>query len=116
MADLHTWTGEATEAETELMEEQMRLFIFPNEVKTAEETTAFRKAVAFQIAHEKSEAEQSGEIPNGASGFRIGDFSMTFEAGARAAGLNRKNICPAAYSVLLRAGLLYRGLPRAVSE
>ena len=110
MADLHTWDGTPNAAETELMEEQMRLFIFPNEARTEEEKAAFDNAVAFQIEHEKSRAEQAGEIPDGVSSFRIGDFSMTFEKGANACGLTRTNICPAAYSVLLRAGLLYRGL------
>lgn len=110
MPDLHTWTGEATEEETALMEDQMRLFIFPNSAETEEETEAFNKAVAYQIAHEKSRAEAFSEIPDGANSFKIGDFSMSFEAGVNDSALNRKNICPAAYSVLLRAGLLYRGL------
>ena len=110
MPDLHTWTGEATEEETALMQEQMRLFIFPNAAETDAEIEAFNKAVTFQIAHEKSRQEQFDQIPDGVSGFKIGDFSMNFEAGFNDAGLNRKNICPAAYSVLLRAGLLYRGL------
>lgn len=110
MADLHTWTGTPTAAETELMEERMRMFIFPNEPRTEEQTEAFNKAVSFQIAHEKSQAEQTGDIPSGTTSFRISDFSMTFEEGANASGLTRKTICQAAYSVLLRAELLYRGL------
>lgn len=116
MADLHTWKGAATEEETLMMEERMRLFIFPNEAKTAEETEAFSKAVAWQIAHEKSRQEEQSAIPEGVSGFRIGDFSMEFEEGVNGSGLTRKTICEAAYSALLRAGLLYRGLPRTVSE
>lgn len=114
--DNHTWTGTPTEAETELMRERMRLFIFPNEAETEEQREAFDKAAAWQIAHEKSHAEQDGSIPDGVSSFRIGDFSMTFDEGVNGSGLTRKNICPAAYSVLLLAGLLYRVLPKAVSE
>ena len=110
MADLHTWTGTPTAAETELMEERMRLFIFPNDPKTEEQTAAFNKAVSFQIAHEKSQAEQTGDIPSGTTSFHIGDFSMTFEDGVNGSGLTRKTICQAAYSMLLRAELLYRGL------
>ena len=74
------------------------------------------KAVAWQIAHEKSREEAFDQIPEGVKGFKIGDFSMDFEEGVNGSGLTRKTICQAAYSVLLRAGLLYRGLPRMVSE
>lgn len=111
MADLHTWTGEATEDEIVMMEDRMRLFIFPNDVGDDEEKVeAFDKAVAYQIAHEKSFAEVAGKVPNSVKEFKIGDFRMSFEDGVNEAALNRKNICPAAYSILLRAGLLYRGL------
>ena len=111
MADLHTWMGEATEDEIAMMEDRMRLFIFPNDVGDDEEKVeAFDKAVAYQIAHEKSREEQFGPIPDGVNGFKIGDFSMDFEKCTTDAALTRKTICPAAYSVLLRAGLLYRGL------
>ena len=110
MADLHTWTGEPTADETAMMEDRMRLFIFPNEAVTDEEITAFNKAVSYQIAHEKSQQEQRGDIPDGVTAFKIGDFSMNFESGVNGSGLSRKNICQAAYSMLLHAGLLYRGL------
>lgn len=118
MPDLHTWTGTPTEEETAMMEDRMKQFIFPNEARTDEETEAFSKAVSYQIVHEKSLMERYGDtgIPDGATGFKIGDFSMTFEEGVNGSGLTRKTICQAAYSVLLRAGLLYRGLPRMVSE
>ena len=112
MPDLHTWAGTPTEEETAMMEDRMRLFIFPNDPQTEDETEAFSKAVSYQIAHEKSLAEQYGDIgiPDGTTGFKIGDFSMTFEEGVNGSGLTHKTICQAAYSVLLRAGLLYRGL------
>lgn len=110
MADVHTWEGTATEKETELMVDRMRLFIFPNEPKTEEETEAFNKAVTYQIEHEKSQAEKYSDIPEGVEAFRIGDFSMNFAEGVNDSGLSKKTICQAAYSVLLRAGLLYRGL------
>ena len=116
MSDFHTWTGTATAQEIAMMTDRMKLFIFPNEAKSDEEIEAFNKAVAYQIAHEKSREEQYSEIPSGTESFRIGDFSMTFAEGANGTGLTRKTICEAAYSVLLRAGLLYRGLPRMVSE
>lgn len=107
---MHTWTGEPSEEEVELMQERVRLYIFPNEVRTAEQQEAFDKAVRFQIVHEKSLTPQLRKIPGGTKGFKIGDFSMTFEEGVNGSGLTRRTICPAAYSVLLRAELLYRGL------
>ena len=110
MADMHTWQDQPTSDEVMLMEERMRLFIFPNQPSTQDEIRAFKMAVAHQIVHEKSRQEQAEDIPEGVSSFRIGDFSMTFEPGMNGSGLTRKTICPAAYSVLLRAGLLYRGL------
>ena len=116
MPDMHTWTGTATEEETAMMVDRMKLFIFPDEARAEDEIEAFNKAVEYQIAHEHSLQEQYGEIPDGVEAFKIGDFSMNFEEGANGIGLTRKTICEAAYSVLLRAGLLYRGLPRAVSE
>lgn len=116
MSDFHTWTGTATAQEVDMMTDRMKLFIFPNEAKSEEEMEAFNKAVAYQIAHEKSLQTQIGDIPNGVESFKIGDFSMNFEKGVNGTGLTRKTICEAAYSVLLRAGLLYRGLPRMVSE
>lgn len=116
MPDVHTWTGTATQAEIDMMTDRVKLFIFPNEAKTDDEIEAFNKAVNYQIAHEKSLQTQIGDIPNGVESFKIGDFSMNFEEGVNGTGLSRKTICEAAYSVLLRAGLLYRGLPRMVSE
>ena len=112
MPDLHTWTGTPTEEETAMMVDRMKLFIFPNEARTEEEMEAFGKAVSYQIVHEKSLQEQFGEvwIPDGTTSFKIGDFSMSFEEGVNGSGLSRKTICQAAYSMLLHAGLLYRGL------
>ena len=116
MPDVHTWTGTASQTEIDMMTDRMKLFIFPNEARAEDEIEAFNKAVEYQIAHEHSLQEQYGEIPDGVEAFKIGDFSMNFEEGVNGIGLTRKTICEAAYSVLLRAGLLYRGLPRAVSE
>lgn len=110
MPDLHTWVGTPTEKETAMMVDRMKLFIFPNVVSTEEEQTAFDKAVNYQIVHDKSREERFAEIPDGANSFKIADFSMDFEEGVNGSGLTYKTICQAAYSVLLRAGLLYRGV------
>ena len=71
MSDFHTWTGTATAQEIAMMTDRMKLFIFPNEAKSDEEIEAFNKAVAYQIAHEKSREEQYSEIPSGTESFRI---------------------------------------------
>ena len=110
MADNHTWNGTPTEAETALMKERMRLYIFPNAPATEDEVEAFDTAVAYQIAHDKSRESQYDDIPDGVTSFKIGDFSMNFSGGVNDSKLTNKTICQAAYFVLLRAGLLYRGL------
>ncbi len=110
MPDLHTWKGTPSSEEIDLVKEKIRGFIFPNMPATEDEERSFQSAVEFQIAHEKSRQEQYSDIPDGASSFKIGDFSMTFDNGVNSSSLTRQTICPAAYSVLLRAGLLYRGL------
>lgn len=105
---MHTWTGTPTETEIAAMEDRMRLYIAPNEVRTEEQQEAFDKAVRYQIAHEKSQA--SGNVPAGVNSFRIGDFQMAFGDGANDASLNERNLCPSAKYVLWNAELLYRGL------
>lgn len=114
MPDRHT--GLTAAEEMDMMADRMRYFIFPNEAKTDEEIDAFNKACAYQIAHEKALSAAYGDMPDGVTSFKIGDFSMNFDANANRSMLTRRTICEAAYSVLLRAGLLYRGLPRTVSE
>ena len=50
------------------------------------------------------------QVPEGTQSFSIGDFSMTFNKDFLEGRLTRKTICPAAYGLLLRSGLLYRGV------
>lgn len=109
MADMHTSRGLATIEEHDEMADRMMLYIFPNEPKTREQLAAFEKAVQYQIDHEKSRAEARDGVPDGVSSVRIGDFSVTF-SGESSERLTSKTICDMARSVLLRAGLLYRGL------
>ena len=54
--------------------------------------------------------EAAGEIPSGVESFRIGDFQMAFQDGTLDMELNRRNSCPSVYGLLLRHGLLYRGV------
>lgn len=118
MSDVHTYFDTPTPEEVEMMRDRMYTYIFPNEPRTDEEKNAFEKAVQYQIAHEKSASlDQSGveainSLPDGVSSFTIGTFSMDFGDGLKKkTKLDRDTICQYAYSVLLRAGLLYRGVP-----
>lgn len=49
-------------------------------------------------------------LPEGVTSVTIGHFSASFDDSAFTGKLTRKTICDAAYSELLLAGLLYRGL------
>lgn len=117
MADVHINVDEPTDEELDMMRDRMYAFIFPNELRTDEERDAFEKAVVYQIAHEKTVASEFGELgvlqalPDGVSSFSIGTFSMGFGNGfKKSVTLDKGTICPYAYGVLLRAGLLYKGV------
>lgn len=112
MSDYHGIVPEPTEEQLTLIRDSMLAFIFPNEPKAEDEQKAFEKAVGYQYEHDETIRMQMNDsgIPDGVESFRIGDFSMNFEEGTHSSRLNMKNICPAAYGVLLRAGLLYRGV------
>lgn len=112
MPDMHIAVASPTEEEREFMASRLLAFIFPNDPRTDEEKESFRKALEYQIAHEKTamNAAGSASIPQGTKAFKIGNFDMTFENGSFDGLLTRKNVCPAAYGVLLRAGLLYKGV------
>lgn len=89
----------------------MLAFIMPNTPVTPEENEAFSKAVEHQISHEKTIADAIGNgIPQGTTGFSIGHFSMDFQEGTFDGELSRKTICPTSYGLLLRVGLLYKGI------
>jgi hypothetical protein len=112
MIDIHGDFGPATVEEVADMKLKMQTFIFPNTVETDSQELAFNLAVELQIEHEKtiaSKADITG-IPEGTLGFQIGKFSMTFQKGAFSGMLTRSNICPSAYGLLLKEGLLYRGV------
>lgn len=115
MTDNHKQLPDPTGMEKELMEQRMLAFIFPNHPRTAREKEVFAKAVRYQIDHEKTLADSNSEVgslPHGVESFQIGDFSMTFD-GSATDHLTRKTICPYAYGLLLREGLLYKGVERA---
>lgn len=114
MADVHIKMP-ITDGEMEMMRDKMHAFIFPNNPTSESQIAAFEKACTYQIEHEKTIAAQCGDnaIPQGTESFQIGDFSMSFDTDAMGGVLTKKTICPAAYGVLLREGLLYRGVERS---
>ena len=115
MADLHIDCPAPTMAELEMMQDKVHAFIFPNTPVQPSQIEAFEKACLYQIAHEKTIAAQfeGSNLPNGTQSFRIGEFEMSFDADSMGNVLTKKTICPAAYGVLLRAGLLYKGVERS---
>ena len=118
MADVHINVDEPTDDELDMMSDRMYAFIFPNEPRTDVEREAFDKAIKYQIAHEKTLASEFAELgvlqalPDGVSSFSIGTFSMGFSGDGlkKSVTLDKNTICPYAYGVLLRAGLLYKGV------
>ena len=84
--------------------------IFPNTPHTQEELAAFDQAVSFQLEHLTS----APELPDGIESMQIGHFQIRRSSGS---GSSRYGgVCPAAYGVLLRAGLLYKGVERVPYE
>ena len=114
MSDIHANIAAPTESVTLMFREKIMGFIFPNTPRSEDEITAFIRSVTLQYEHEATRLQSMNDsgIPEGVTSFRIGDFSMSFEDGTNSAALTMKTICPAAYGVLLRAGLLYRGVER----
>lgn len=114
MIDRHTVSERPDEETMELMRERMYAYIFPNHPSTDEEKEAFEQAVLWQYQHDASSilASASAEIPSGVESFKIGDFQMAFQDGVLDQALNRRNVCPSVYGLLLRHGLLYRGVER----
>lgn len=109
MNDIHISVTEPDAGTLERLRERMYAFCFPNVPRTLEEQAAFEEAVRMQHAHEETAKAAREGIPEGVQGFRIGDFQMSFADGGENGPLNGRTICPGAYGLLLRNGLLYRG-------
>jgi len=108
--DVHA-DGEGREAALERVREKLYAFCFPNVPASLEEQVAFEQAACLQYEHETAALADTGGrgMPPGVTRFRLGDFQVEADAGAVGGQLTVKNICPAAYGLLLRSGLLYRG-------
>lgn len=109
MNDTHNCVAEPDAWEMERMRERMYAFCFPNIPRTLDEQAAFEQAVRLQYAHEETARAAREGVPDGVQGFRIGDFQMSFAEWRGNGPLTNATVCPAAYGLLLRHGLLYRG-------
>ncbi|MBQ9301286.1 MAG: hypothetical protein IJ214_12345 [Clostridia bacterium] len=109
MNDRHMEVAVPDSETLEPVRERMYAYCFPNVPRTLIEQDAFEGAVRLQYIHEETARLTAGELPEGVQGFRIGDFQMTFSSNDGTGRLTAKTICPAAYGLLLRHGLLYRG-------
>lgn len=110
MPDNHVTAPAPDEETLKLMRERVYGYLFPNVPQTAAEKAAFEQAVLWQYEHDYSLLQRLNGMPGGVESFRIGDFQMAFQEGVLDSALNRKNICPSVYGLLLRHGLLYRGV------
>ena len=108
MNDHHMEGAEPGAAELEAMKERLYAFCFPNVPHTADEQAAFEQAARLQYAHEETARAALEGMPESVTEFRIGDFQMHF-GDSEGGGLTARTVCPAAYGLLLRHGLLYRG-------
>ena len=81
--------------------------IFPNTPVTRQERRAFLAACRAQLEYEKE--LELPRLPAGLQAFEIGHFRAELD-GKGTGGV--RGLCPEAYALLLRAGLLYRGVER----
>ena len=79
--------------------------LLPGTAFTAREKAVMERAVRLQAAHTVTFLADMPALPSSVRSFRIGHFQM--QLGGRG---DRGEICPLAYTLLLREGLLYRGV------
>ena len=105
----HRERMEVTEM-SETMRERLLAFCFPNIPISPEQQEAFERAAALQYAWEQERQQALSGLPKGVKSFRLGDFSAELDTDSSTGKLTSKTICPAAYSLLLRSGLLCKAL------
>ena len=108
MSDFHISVPEPDTETRTRVRERLYAFCFPNVPHTADEQAAFEQAARLQYAHEETARAALEGMPESVTEFRIGDFQMRF-GDSEGGGLTARTVCPAAYGLLLRHGLLYRG-------
>lgn len=91
-------------------ESRIAAYIIPNAPKGEEQIAAFCTAVYAQVAYEHNKANQQlSDMPSGMKSFAVNGFTATLENdGANV--VSALGISRTAKAVLLRAGLLYRGV------
>lgn len=104
--------GDALEYRLSECESKLLAYIIPNAPASPSDAEAFARAVYSQFIFEnESRYKDVRDLPHGVKRFKLGDFEMEFsDTRAASAVLTKSTISPAAYSILLRQGLLYRGV------
>ena len=105
--DVHAQDLEIRPEDLERAQLVLESYMFPNTAQTEREKDVLRRASRYQAAHDLTLARETPNLPADVRSFQIGHFQMTMEPGART---QRAALCPSAYALLLREGLLYRGV------
>ncbi|MBR1684055.1 MAG: hypothetical protein IJ708_02875 [Clostridia bacterium] len=104
--DVHKEGLELTEGAMERASLRLEAYMFPNRAVTEQEKAVFARAARLQAEHEASVQSDFPALPSEVSGFQIGHFQASLREGMQ----GRDSLCPLAYGLLLREGLLYRGI------
>ncbi|MBO6164484.1 MAG: hypothetical protein J6N77_05455 [Lachnospiraceae bacterium] len=107
MADHHAQGLEPTNEELEMAGLLLESLMFPSVPSTAAEEAAVRRATWLQAVHTRTYASQTPDLPADVESFQIGHFRMQYRGGRKS-----QDICPAARALLLKEGLLYKGVER----
>ena len=107
MADHHAQGLEPTNEELEMAGLLLESLMFPSVPSTAAEEAAVRRATWLQAVHTKTYAAEVPDLPSDVESFQIGHFRMQYRTGRKS-----QDICPAARALLLKEGLLYKGVER----
>lgn len=122
LADLAAWYGWTPEELTakfptaartlEAAENRLLAYIFPCVVCSETQKDALVTAACAQFAHEHNSdaAQLMMSAPAGLQSFTIGHWSAAFARGATAESLFPAGLDNSAYAILLRSGLLFRGV------
>ena len=110
--DVHARELEVTEDEMERAQLLLEAFMFPNRALTEGQQQVMKRAARYQAEHDLTLSQSVPPVPEDVSSMQIGHFQIAWDTGTRA---QRDRICPSAYALLLREGLLYRGVEREMA-
>ncbi len=105
--DVHAPDVRPGEEDVERARLFLESFMFPNRAQTRQEKDVLLQAARYQAAHELTLAREMPVLPGHVRSFQIGHFQMSMDPAERG---SREDVCPSAYALLLREGLLYRGV------